>query len=73
MIITTAQGMKFDTSKPASSSLMMVLNDKGQPVLDTLRLTGKVETVTQFMQPISMIEVESSFGVTDICEEFLYQ
>jgi hypothetical protein len=73
MIITTAKGSKFDTDKPAKSNICMILTGNGKQVLDTLRLTGKTTTVEEFMEKTSMIEVETSFGITEVNEEFLWQ
>lgn len=73
MIITTAKGARFNTDQPAKSNIVMVLNDKGRQVMDTLRLTGRTETVKEFMEDVSMIEVEGSFGLTQVNEDFLWQ
>lgn len=73
MIITTAKNAKFDTSKPAKSNIIMVLDDNGNQVMDTLRITGNMTTVMEFMEPVSMIEVEHSFGKDEVNEDFLWQ
>ena len=73
MIITTAKNAKFDTSKPAKSNLIMILDDNGKQVMDTLRITGNMTTVMEFMEPVSMIEVEHSFGKDEVNEDFLWQ
>jgi len=73
MIITTAKNAKFDTTKPARSSTLMVLDSNGKQVMDVLRITGKISTVTEFMEDLSMIEVEGSFGITEVSEDFVWQ
>jgi hypothetical protein len=73
MIITTAKGTKFDTSKPAKSNICMVLDNQGRQVMDTLRITGNQTEVSIFMEKTSMVEVEHSFGVDEICEDYLWQ
>ncbi len=72
-IFKTAGGSKFDLSKPAKSNICMVLDNNGRQVMDTLKLTGNHTVVELFMEKKSMIEVEWSFGVTEICEDFLWQ
>ena len=72
-IITTVKGARFDTDKPAKSNLCMVLDGSGNQVMDSLRITGKMETVTEFMQPVSMVEVETSYGTTQVKEDYLWQ
>lgn len=69
----TAQGTIFDINKPAKSNLCMVLNEKGQQVMDSLKLTGNQTVVEEFRRKVSMIEVETSFGITEVNEEFLWQ
>lgn len=73
MTITTAKGSKFNTDLPAKSNIIMVLDDNGNQVMDTLRITGNMTTVMEFMEPMSMIEVEHSFGKDEVCEDFLWQ
>ena len=73
MIITTAKIAKFDTTKPAKSNIIMVLDENGKQVMDTLRLTGNTTTVTEFGKPVTMIEVEWSFGIDEVNEDFLWQ
>ena len=73
MIIKTVKGAKLDTAKPAKSSICTVLNARGNKVLDVLRITGNLETVEEFGEKVSMVEVETSFGVTQVNEEFLFQ
>lgn len=73
MIITTAKGNRFDTTKPATSNIVMVLDDNGNQVKDILRVTGNMETVKEFMEDMSMIEVDGSFGLTQVSEDFLWQ
>jgi hypothetical protein len=73
MILTTAKGSKFDTEKPAKSNICMILTGSGKQVLDTLRITGKQTIVEEFQEKISMVEVEHSFGVDEINEDFLWQ
>lgn len=73
MIIITAKGARFDTSKPALSSTCMILDSNGEQVMDALRLTGRMTTVTEFNKSTSMVEVEFSFGKTEINEDFLWQ
>ena len=41
--------------------------------MDTLRITGKTTVETECKQPQTMIEVEHSFGITEINEDFLWQ
>lgn len=69
----TAKGSNFDLSRPAKSNLCMVLDGNGNQVLDTLTLTGNQTVVEQFREKISMVEVETSFGVTEVCEDFIWQ
>ena len=73
MIITTAKNAKFDTSKPAKSNICMFLDDNGNQKMDTLRLTGRMTTVQEFMEDVSMIEVETSYDITEVNEDFLWQ
>jgi hypothetical protein len=73
MTITTANNAKFDTTKPAKSNIFMVFDSSGQKVMDSLRITGKTTTVTEFMRPVTMIEVEHSFGIDEVNEEFIWQ
>jgi hypothetical protein len=73
MIITTVKGAKFNTELPARSSVIKVLNNSGNSVMDTLRITGNTETVTEFMEPVSMIEVDGSFGKDWVNEDFIWQ
>jgi len=73
MIITTAKGNRFDTDKPAKSNLLMVLTGKGNQVMDVLRLTGRQTVVTEFCEPVSMIEVSHSFGIDEVNEDYLWQ
>jgi hypothetical protein len=73
MILTTAKGSKFDTEKPAKSNICMILTGSGKQVMDTLRITGKQTIVEEFKEKISMVEVEHSFGIDEINEDFLWQ
>lgn len=73
MIITTAKGMKFDTEIPAKSNVIMVLNNSGNQCMDKLKLTGKQTVVKIDREDTSMIEVEHSFGIDEVCEDFLWQ
>jgi len=73
MIITTAQNAKFDTLKPARSNIIMVLDQNGNKKMDDLRITGKTTTITEFGESKSMIEVEHSFGVDELNEDFIWQ
>ena len=73
MIITTIKGAKFNTNFPARSSVVKVLDNNGNSVMDTLRITGVTETVTEFMQPVSMIEVDGSYGKCFVNEDFVWQ
>jgi hypothetical protein len=73
MKISTEKGRVFDTDRPAKSNLIMVFDDQMQQKFDELKLTGKTTTVTEFGEKISMIEVEHSFGVDEINEDFLWQ
>gem|GEM_PF-2308399 len=72
-MITTAKGTRFDVSKPAKSNICMVLDEKGNQVIDILKITGNMETVTELMQDVSMVEVETSFGITQVNENYLWQ
>ena len=51
----------------------MVFDDNGNQEFDRLRLTGKFTIETEFMKPVAMIEVEHSFGITEISEDFIWQ
>lgn len=73
MILTTAKGSRFDTGKPAKSNIIMVLTDTGKPVMDKLRITGNQTITEEFGEIISMIEVEHSFGIDEIHEDFIWQ
>lgn len=73
MIIQTVNGAKFNTNFPAKSSVITVLNNAGNKIPDTLKLTGKTEEVVEFMRPVTMIEVEHSFGTDFVNEEFIWQ
>lgn len=73
MIINTATGAKFNTELPAKSNLLMVLGNNGRMEHDTLKLTGKYTLVSLFRETITMIEVEHSFGTTELLEETLWQ
>jgi hypothetical protein len=73
MIITTQKGAKFDTDKPARSNICCKLDDRGRKVPDKLRVTGRMTTAIEFHKPISMIEVETSFEITEVHEDFLWQ
>jgi hypothetical protein len=73
MIITTAQGARFDTQKYAKSPVIKVLDGKGGSVMDVLRITGNMTTVNMQGQPVSMVEVEHSFGTDEVNENFLTQ
>lgn len=73
MNITTQLGAKFDTKKPAYSSIVKVLDDRGRSVMDKLKITGNMTTVSEFGRNVSMIEVEHSFGTDEVHEEFLWQ
>ena len=73
MILTTAKGSKFDTEKPAKNNICMILTGSGKQVFDTLRITGKQTIVEEFQEKISMVEVEHSFGIDEINEDFLWQ
>ena len=73
MNIITPNGSKFNTELPAKSNLLMVFNDNGEQVFDRLRLTGRYTIETEFMKPVAMIEVEHSFGITEISEDFIWQ
>lgn len=72
-VLVTAKGARFDLSKPAKSKIIMVLNDKGQRVMDVLRLTGKFTEEMEDMEPVTMIEVEYSFGVAEVNEDIIWQ
>lgn len=72
-ILTTTQGTVFDLSKPAKSNLAMILDTNGFQVMDTLKLTGNVTNVSIFGESVAMIEVETSFGITEIDENFIWQ
>lgn len=69
----TAKGTNLDLSKPAKSNICMVLDGKGRQVMDELRLTGNQTIVEEFGEKVSMVEVETSFGVTEVNEDFLWQ
>lgn len=69
----TAKGSNLDLSKPAKSSVCMVLNDKGNQVMDVLKITGNQTIVEIFGEKTSMVEVEHSFGKDEICEDFIWQ
>lgn len=73
MIIKTPKGSTFDTDKPAKSNLVMVLNDKGRPEMDVLKITGNFTIVKQFMEDTAMIEVDGAFGITEVNEDYLWQ
>ena len=73
MIIKTPQGAKFDTSKPAKSNIIMVLDDNGEQVMDTLTLTGRFTIVEEFREKRAMIEVSHSFGIDEVNEDYLWQ
>ncbi len=73
MIITTVKNAKFDTEKPARSNTIMYLDDNGNQVMDKLRITGNMTTVVEFMEQVSMIEVETSFGLHEVNEDFIWQ
>ena len=73
MKFTTPSGSRFDTEVTAKSNLLMTFDANGNQVFDHLRLTGRYTMTTQFMQPVAMIEVEHSFGLTEVCEEFIWQ
>jgi hypothetical protein len=73
MILITVKGTKFDTEKPAKSNVLMILNENGNQVIDVLKITGNKTTVKEFMEDVDMIEVETSFGLTEVNEEFLWQ
>lgn len=72
MIITTPQGTKFDTSKPAKSSVIKVLDNNGRQVMDTLTLTGRFTIVEEFREKKAMIEVSHSFGIDEVNEDYLW-
>lgn len=71
--LITPNGSKFDLSKPAKSNLLMIFNENGNQEFDELRLTGNQTIVEEFKEKKSMIEVEHSFGITEINEDFLWQ
>jgi hypothetical protein len=73
MEIKTAKGARFYTDKPAKSPTITVLNAAGRPIMDTLKITGKTTEVVEFMEPLTMIEVEYSFGTTEVSEDYLFQ
>jgi hypothetical protein len=73
MKITTPNGSHFNTEIPAKSNLLMVFDDNGNQEFDRLRLTGRFTIETEFMKPVAMIEVEHSFGITEISEDFIWQ
>lgn len=73
MILKTAKGSRFDTSKPAKSNVIMVLDENGNQVMDTLRITGRYTTVSEFMESVTMVEVEHSFGIDEVNEDFIWQ
>ncbi len=73
MILKTVKGSMFDTSKPAKSNVIMVLNEDGNPIMDSLRITGRYTVVTEFMESVTMIEVEHSFGIDEVNEDFIWQ
>jgi hypothetical protein len=73
MILKTAKGSRFDTSKPAKSNVIMVLNEDGNSIMDSLRITGRYTVVTEFMESVTMIEVEHSFGIDEVNEDFIWQ
>lgn len=74
MIITTPRKSTFDTEKPARSNIVMVLNKFGNQVMDTLKLTGNFSTVEMMDgEQLAMIEVEHSFGISEVSEDYLWQ
>ena len=73
MKITTPNGSRFNTEIPAKSNLLMIFDDNGNQEFDRLRLTGRFTIETEFMKPVAMIEVEHSFGITEISEDFIWQ
>ncbi len=73
MIITTPQGAKFDTSKPAKSNIITTLDANGRQVMDSLTLTGRFTIVEEFNEKKAMIEVSHSFGIDEVNEDFLWQ
>lgn len=73
MKITTPKGSVFNTDLPAKSNILMILDSKGNQVMDTLRITGKFTVVKEFMEDVAMIEVEHSFGKDEVNEDLLWQ
>ena len=73
MTIKTPKGAIFDTEKSAKSNLFMVLDGNGKQVMDTLRITGKFTTATLFMESTARIEVEHTYGIDEVNEDFLWQ
>jgi hypothetical protein len=73
MTIKTPKGAIFDSEKSAKSNLFMVLDGNGKQVMDTLRITGKFTTTTLFMESTAMIEVEHTYGIDEVNEDFLWQ
>jgi len=71
--LITPSGNTFYVNAPAKSPVLKVLNDKGQPVMDALRLTGNYTEVEEFRKKKWMIEVEHSFGTDEINEDFIIQ
>jgi len=73
-ILQTVKGAKFDISKPAKSNVCMVLDGKGRQVMDVLRITGNQTVINEGNQDaFSMVEVEHSFGIDEVNEDFLWQ
>jgi len=73
MTIKTPKGAIFNTEKAAKSNLVMVLDNNGKQVFDRLEITGKMSICEQFGEQFAMIEVEHSFGTTEISEDYLWQ
>jgi hypothetical protein len=69
----TSTGMKFDINKPARSNMFMILDDNGRQIMDTLKLTGRTQTETEFMQPVTLVEVAHSFGTDFVQEDLIWQ
>ena len=74
MTLETTTGTRWDTAQKARCSLILFIDDRGQPQLCDLKIIGLGKTHTEWGELKTDIKVMDQFGECyEICEDLLYQ
>jgi hypothetical protein len=72
--LKTTTGTVWDTLKPAYSSVITHIGNKGEVVKSKLTILGIASIHEEFMENVSDLSVVDEFGTThQVCEDFLFQ